>query len=279
MLFKAIDTLRNFIDKEPSYSKGLVPTMGALHNGHLSLIKKAQQDCEIVVVSIFVNPTQFNDPNDLSNYPRTLNTDVKKIEALSKNILIYSPTVEEIYPEEPKSESFNFESLSKYMEGQYRSGHFNGVGTVLNRLFDLVEPHKAYFGEKDYQQLAIVKKLVNLTGQNVEIIGCKTFREPNGLAKSSRNKLLSEHEKDDAKIIYECLKFAKQNFNYHNIEQLKKKVKSVFKSTNNLKLEYFEIADEDDLIPTSTARKDKKYRAFIAAYCNKVRLIDNIALN
>lgn len=279
MLFKAIDTLRDFIDKEPSYSKGLVPTMGALHNGHLSLIKKAQQDCEIVVVSIFVNPTQFNDPNDLSNYPRTLKTDVKKIEAISKDILIYSPSVEEIYPEGPKSESFNFGSLSKYMEGQYRSGHFNGVGTVLSRLFDLVEPQKAYFGEKDFQQLAIVKKLVHLTGQNVDIIGCKTFREPNGLAKSSRNKLLLEHEKDDAKIIYECLKYAKQNFNYHNIEQLKKKVKSVFKSANNLKLEYFEIADEDDLTPTTSAKKDKKYRAFIAAFCDRVRLIDNIALN
>ena len=253
--------------------------MGALHKGHLSLIEQAMHNCDRVVVSIFVNPTQFNDPNDLSKYPRTLNRDFKSIQKINKDIIIYAPSVDEIYPKGVKSDYYDLGSLSKYMEGKYRAGHFDGVATVLNRLFELLKPDKAYFGEKDYQQLAVVRKLVQLTKKNIDIIGCQTYREPNGLAKSSRNKLLDKNDKQRAALIYECLKLAKSNFETQPVSEIKKMVKSAFLSSENLKLEYFEIASIDDLIPTEEIQPNKKYRAFIAAYCSGVRLIDNIALN
>ena len=279
MLFKTITDLRHFIEKKSPNSIGLVPTMGALHDGHLSLIKSAMSECDSVVVSIFVNPTQFNDPKDLSNYPRTLDEDLRKIKSLKEQILVYTPSVDEVYDDGINAESFDFGSLSKHMEGQYREGHFNGVGTVLKRLFKLVKPTKAYFGKKDFQQLAVVKKLVEISNLDVEVIGCETYREPNGLAKSSRNKLLSEEEKHRAKLIYKCLNYTKDNFPDKHPLELKKKVKLIFKSSENFKLEYFEIAGEHDLIPTSIIEKNKNYRAFIAVYCSGVRLIDNIALN
>lgn len=279
MIFESIKDLRKLLNKQPPSSIGLVPTMGALHEGHLSIIRSAMEDCNAIIVSIFVNPTQFNDPKDLSNYPRTLEQDVKKINKLKGNILIYTPSVQEVYPNGVVSDSFDFGSLSTYMEGQYRGGHFNGVGTVLKRLFLLVRPHKAYFGKKDYQQLAIVKKLVDIEDFDIEIVGCETYRESNGLAKSSRNKLLNNDDKKQAEILYNCLKWAKENFPNFKPEEMKKKVKYIFNSTEKFKLEYFEIASEDDLVPVVKLKNDKRYRAFIAAYCNGVRLIDNIALN
>lgn len=279
MLLENIKNLRLILENQQIKTLGLVPTMGALHQGHLSLIEEALHDCDKVVVSIFVNPTQFNDPNDLSKYPRTLNQDLEAIKKVNPDILVYVPSVDEIYPKGIDSERFDFGCLSQYMEGIYRKGHFDGVGTVLKRLFDLIKPQKAYFGNKDYQQLAVVKQLVKLTGQNLEIIGCETFREPNGLAKSSRNKLLSENEKEQAGIIYESLSLAKSYFKSKSISKIKKIVNSKFKSAENFKLEYFEIAAEDDLIPAQTTKENKKYRAFIAAYCSGVRLIDNKALN
>ena len=279
MIFKNISDLRHHLIEQSTSTLCLVPTMGALHDGHLSIIKDAIADCHVVVVSIFVNPTQFNDPNDLSNYPRTLEEDVDKINQLDGNVLIYSPSVEEVYPHGVVSDTFDFGSLSKYMEGHYRGGHFDGVGTVLKRLFQLVKPNKAYFGKKDYQQFAIVKKLVDIEYLNIEVIGCETYRESNGLAKSSRNKLLSKDEKQQAEILYTCLKWAKDNFLKVEPLEMKKKVKSIFTSKENFKLEYFEIASENDLEPVVRLKKGKRYRAFIAAYCSGVRLIDNIALN
>lgn len=279
MLLETISHLKEFKKKKTPKSIGLVPTMGALHQGHLSLIKNAQQDCECVVVSIFVNPTQFNNPTDLVKYPRTLDKDLKAIEKLGKDILVYVPSVEEIYPDGTESKDFDFGSLSTYMEGEFRKGHFDGVGTVLQRLFDLIKPQKAYFGEKDYQQLAVVRKLVSLTGQPVEIIGSETYREHNGLAKSSRNKLLTAEDKQKAGIIYEQLQLVKKNFTLKPIEEIKKRVEKNLESLENFKLEYVEVAAVDNLIPTEQIRPDIKYRAFISVYCNDVRLIDNIALN
>ena len=279
MLLETINDFNKNISQDPDKTIGLVPTMGALHQGHLSLIEQAKKDCDRVVVSIFVNPTQFNDPNDLSKYPRTLSHDIEVIQKIDKNIIIYVPSVDEIYPETVESHNYNFGSLTKYMEGQYRKGHFDGVATVLNRLFELLKPDKAYFGKKDYQQLAVVRKLVQLTNKSVEIIGCETYREANGLAKSSRNKLLDADDKLKAGLIYKCLKLTKSNFKSKSVSDIKKMVKSAFKSSENLKLEYFEIASIDDLIPTEEIQSSKKYRAFIAAYNKGVRLIDNIALN
>lgn len=279
MLLKTISDYYDLVKKKKPDSIGLVPTMGALHKGHLSLIKNAKQDCECVVVSIFVNPTQFNNPNDLKNYPRELAKDIEAIEQLSSDIIVYVPTVEEIYTDGIQSKHFDFGSLSKFMEGEFREGHFDGVGTVLQRLFDLVKPQKAYFGEKDYQQLAVVRKLVNLTGQSVEIIGSETYRENNGLAKSSRNKLLTDQERQKAGIIFEQLNVVKKYFALKPVEEIKNMVTQAFKSSKIFKLEYVEIAAVDDLIPTEQIKPNTKYRAFISVYCHDVRLIDNIALN
>lgn len=279
MLLENIKDLHQILDNQQIKALGLVPTMGALHEGHLSLIENAIKACDKVVVSIFVNPTQFNDPNDLSKYPRTLKKDLEAIKTIDHDILVFVPSVSEIYPKSIKSEKFDFGGLSQHMEGQYRKGHFDGVGTVLKRLFDIVKPQKAYFGNKDYQQLAVVKRLVKLTGQHIEIVGCETFREPNGLAKSSRNKLLSNNEQEQAKIIFESLNLAKSNFRSKSIPEIKKIVNSKFNSSKIFNLEYFEIAVEDDLIPTETITEKNNYRAFIAAYCSGVRLIDNMALN
>jgi len=279
VLLKTSSDLKNSLESSSQKTLGLVPTMGALHEGHLSLINHALAECDIAIVSIFVNPTQFNNSNDLSKYPRTLEEDIKAINQLGQNIVIYAPNVEDIYPNGPKAEYFEFGTLSKYMEGQYRKGHFQGVATVLKRLFELVKPDKAYFGEKDYQQLAIVKKLVEITHQPVDIIGCETYRESNGLAKSSRNKLLTADEKLQASIIYKSLNLAKDYFGKTSITEIKKKVKAIFDQSKIFKLEYFEIADVENLIPTQHLKDNKKYRAFIATYCNEVRLIDNLPLN
>ncbi len=266
-------------DKVDSSILGLVPTMGALHEGHLSLIKKALIECDNVVVSIFVNPTQFNNSDDLIKYPRTITSDLEAIHGISKGILVYVPSVEEIYPEGAESEHFDFGTISEFMEGKFRQGHFDGVGTVLKRLFKLINPDKAFFGEKDFQQLAVVRKLIKITGQNVSIIGCETYRENNGLAKSSRNKLLSEEEKEQAGIIFENLYYIKNNFENKPIPLLLEEVKRNFEKSQHFELEYCEVAEEKTLIPTDKIKSKKKYRAFIAAYCNKVRLIDNMSLN
>ncbi len=280
MLLGHFSELTEHIDiKVKSSVLGLVPTMGALHEGHLSLIKKAHMECDKVIVSIFVNPTQFNNPDDLTKYPRTLDQDLDAINSVSKDVLVYVPTVEEIYPEGAEAEHFEFGTISKFMEGEYRQGHFDGVGTVLKRLFEVINPDRAYFGEKDFQQLAVVRKLIEITGQNVSIIGCETFRENNGLAKSSRNKLLTLEEKEQAGIIFENLKYIKSNFRDKPLLEILEKVKNNFEDSPLFNLEYCEVADEKDLIPAKKIESDKNYRAFIAAYCNNVRLIDNMSLN
>ena len=259
-------------------SIGFVPTMGALHEGHLSLIKKAKSQNEIVVVSIFVNPTQFDKKEDLTKYPRTLKNDIKLLKSVNCDIL-YAPTAEEIYQDNIQSESFNFDGLEFEMEGKHRKGHFNGVGTIVKRLFELVNPDAAYFGEKDFQQLQIIKKLVSKHALPVKIIGCSIFREDDGLAMSSRNVRLSELHRKEAPFIYKTLQLARTQFHKKSIPQLSKWVENEFSKNKKLRLEYFEIANINNLKTAKRKSKNKQYRGFIAVFAGKVRLIDNIALN
>ncbi|MEY2692310.1 MAG: Pantothenate synthetase [Bacteroidota bacterium] len=263
----------------PENSVGFVPTMGALHQGHLSLLEVSLQNNTITVISIFVNPTQFNNPEDLLKYPRTFENDVQLIETVSPEILIYAPTVEDIYNGNTISESYDFDGLELVMEGEFRPGHFDGVGTVVKRLFEIVRPHNAYFGEKDFQQLQIVKKLVEKLQLPVTIIPCPIYREANGLAMSSRNERLSAEERKEAAMIYKTLLLAKTQFEQTEPQQVIEWVKNQFKAHPFFKLEYFTIADEAQLLPCNTKEAGKKYRAFIAVFANKIRLIDTISLN
>lgn len=257
---------------------GFVPTMGALHQGHLSLMQQSLAENNATVVSIFVNPTQFNNPEDLEKYPRTLDKDAEKIVQLNPEIIIYAPSVDDIYEGNVTSQDFDFDGLENQMEGKFRPGHFNGVGTIVKRLFEIVTPTNAYFGKKDFQQLQIVKKMVSKNHLAVNIIGCEIFREANGLAMSSRNERLTEAERKEAAIINQTLLQAKEKFKTLSSNEVKKWVDEVFKSNPIFDLEYFEIADEETLTSCTEQSKDKNYRAFIAVFVNNIRLIDTISL-
>jgi pantoate--beta-alanine ligase len=253
--------------------------MGALHEGHLSLLKKSLTENNITVMSIFVNPTQFNNEEDLDKYPRTLKRDVQIMQDLSNSIIVYAPDVEDIYEGNTSSEHFDYDGLENQMEGKHRPGHFDGVGTIVKRLFEIVQPNKAYFGEKDFQQLQIVKKLVSKYNIPVEVIGCPIHRESNGLAMSSRNERLSAIAKEKAAIIYQILSDAKKLFQTNSAEETILFVENEFKKHPEFQLEYFEIADEATLLPASEKETNKKYRGFIAIFIENIRLIDNISLN
>lgn len=265
--------------KTKNSTLGFVPTMGALHQGHLALMQRSLQENKNTVVSIFVNPTQFNNPEDLAKYPRTLEADIQKLTALSPEIILYAPTVDDIYEGQPLSQSFDFDGLENQMEGKFRPGHFNGVGTIVKRLFEIVKPTNAYFGEKDFQQLQIVKKLVSKNNLNVNIIGCPIFRESNHLAMSSRNERLSAQERKEAAIIYKTLSNTKEKFKNNSSKSVTEWVQKEFKNNPLFTLEYFVIADEETLLPCVRKNKTKKYRAFIAVFVNNIRLIDTISLN
>ena len=258
---------------------GFVPTMGALHDGHLALMERSIRENEHTVVSIFVNPTQFNNPEDLAKYPRTLEEDVRKITALNPEVIVYAPSVDDIYDGKPVSQSFDFDGLENQMEGKFRPGHFDGVGTIVKRLFEIVTPTHAYFGEKDFQQLQIVKKLVAKNQLPVTIIGCPIYREANQLAMSSRNERLSADERNQASIIYQTLLQAKVLFQNETIESAIQLVQQTFENHPLFDLEYFVIADEETLLSSITKEKNKNYRAFIAVFVNNIRLIDTISLN
>ena len=260
-------------------SIGFVPTMGALHQGHLSLLEKSLSENEITVISIFVNPTQFNNTEDLDKYPRTLERDVQIIQVLSNNIIVYAPDVVDIYEGNTISESFEYDGLEKQMEGKHRPGHFDGVGTIVKLLFEIIQPNIAYFGEKDFQQLQIVKKLVSKYKIPVQVKGCPIHREQNGLAMSSRNERLSEAAKEKAALIFKILNASKEVFKIESAEKTILFVKKEFKKYPDFKLEYFEIADEATLKTSIKKESNKKYRAFIAVFLNDVRLIDTITLN
>lgn len=258
---------------------GFVPTMGALHDGHLSLVNTALKENSIVVVSIFVNPTQFNSYSDLENYPRTPEKDLPLLKALGDKVWVFLPTVKDIYENQITSTSYSFDGLENQMEGKFRDGHFNGVGTVVSKLFEITVPDTAYFGEKDFQQLQIIRKLVEKEKIGTEIKSCPIHREPNGLAMSSRNQRLTDEEKENAAIIYQTLLWAQENFQNKSISELQDFVTERFLQEPTIELEYFEIADEQTLETITQKDIDKKYRAFIAVFIRDIRLIDNIALN
>ncbi len=258
---------------------GFVPTMGALHEGHLSLLKASLLENDLTIISIFVNPTQFNNPKDLSNYPRTFESDVQKIETISDKIVVFAPESNDIYGNSMQSESFDFDGLEFQMEGKHRPGHFDGVGTVVKKLFEIVNPTNAYFGEKDFQQLQIIKKLVAKQKLPIKIIEVLIFREKNGLAMSSRNERLSTSEREEAALIYKTLLEVKTLFKTENVATIEKQVKSIFDNQLNFRLEYFEIADESTLTTFDGKSENKIYRAFIAVFVNEIRLIDTIRLD
>ena len=256
---------------------GFVPTMGALHSGHLSLIKEAQQKNDIVVVSLFVNPTQFDSAEDLKKYPKTIKNDIELLDSVSCDIL-FTPSVEEIYENNISSENFNFDGLEHQMEGKFRKGHFNGVGTVVKTLFKIVAPHKAYFGQKDFQQLQIIKKMVEKHSLKVEVEGCPIFRQQDGLAMSSRNVRLSKKQKAAAPFVYKVLQEVRIKFNTQSVLEITQWVEGQFKNHPTLQLEYFTVADEKSLESIETKEGFKKYRAFIAVFADEIRLIDNLQL-
>ncbi len=280
-VFEKKSDLKNFIkDLKKQHRKiGFVPTMGALHEGHLALVKNSLKDNDYTVVSIFVNPTQFDNPDDLKQYPRTFLEDIQALKTLDPNIIVYSPQAEDIYDGEIRSESFDFEGLEKEMEGKHRPGHFDGVGTIVKKLFLIVQPDKAYFGEKDFQQLQIIKKLVEIENMPIEIIPVKIYREKDGLAMSSRNKRLTPEARAYAPYIYQVLSETQKMWNEKEIEEIKNYVKEKMESHPFLQLEYFEISDEKTLKPANEKKSGNKYRGFIVVYANDIRLIDNIAYN
>ena len=278
-VFKTKKELKTYFKgyNSKNFTIGFVPTMGALHNGHLSLVKESVDNNEITVASIFVNPTQFNKKEDLENYPRTLESDLTLLQSVSCDIA-FIPTTEEIYSNTVSSNHFEFDGLEIQMEGKYREGHFNGVGTIVKKLFEIVTPTNAYFGEKDFQQLQIIRKMVQKNHLPVSVMGCPTFREKNGLAMSSRNQLLSEKEKEEGAIIYETLCEVKELIDNKAIEKINSWVGEQFDKNPLFELEYFVIADEENLTPALTISPNKNYRAFIAVHADKVRLIDTMAL-
>ena len=266
--------------KAKKITLGLVPTMGALHKGHLALVEKALSENDKVFVSIFVNPTQFDNPDDLAKYPRTFETDLELLKTLSADrILVYAPTVDAIYEGKTVSEKFDFDGLEFEMEGKFRTGHFDGVGTIVKRLFDTIKPDNAYFGEKDFQQLQIIKKLVEKYQIPLNIVSCPIHREASGLAMSSRNTRLKPDYKAAAPFIYKTLKAAKKQFGTKSAASVTQWVDKQFANHKLLKLEYFIIANETTLKTVTRKTNKNKYRAFIAIYADDIRLIDNIALN
>jgi len=274
-----VTTKKELQDKINEWKKdgrtiGFVPTMGALHKGHLSLVKAAREQSDVVVVSIFVNPTQFNNPDDLKTYPRDLDKDVKMLEDLGVE-LIFAPTVIEMYPKEDKRQ-FDFGGLDKVMEGKFRPGHFNGVAQVVSKLFDYVKPDKAFFGEKDFQQLAIIRQLVKDLKMPVEVVGCPIVREPDGLAMSSRNQLLTPEMRKNAPVIaetlFESLNFASEKTVKETIDWVVNRIND----TGSLEVEYFEIVDGNTLKAVDKWEDSDYIVGCIAVFAGKVRLIDNV---
>lgn len=253
---------------------GFVPTMGALHKGHISLVERCVADNDITVVSIFVNPTQFNDKNDLKNYPRMPERDIPMLEAAGVDI-VFMPTEQEIYPE-PDTRVFDFGMLDKVMEGKFRPGHFNGVAQVVSKLFDIVAPHRAYFGQKDYQQLAIIRAMVRMLGYTIEIVGCPIVREPDGLAMSSRNLLLSPEHRKSAPLIHKTLAEARNKTHELSVKEMILWVINQVNADPNLKVEYFELADANTLLPVESWDHPNGIIGCIAVWAGNIRLIDNM---
>lgn len=276
LVVKEINELRSLIGERKSEGKkiGFVPTMGALHAGHLSLVEQAGKQTDFVVVSIFVNPTQFNDPDDLIRYPRNLQRDVDLLKATACR-LVFAPEAETMYPQ-PDTRRFRFGHLEEVMEGRYRPGHFNGVAQVVSKLFDLVEPDKAFFGQKDFQQLIIIKAMIKKLDLPVEIVPCPIVREAGGLALSSRNERLTPEQRENAAHIYKTLREAGNKAAQMNVKELKDWVVEQIDANKFLKTEYFEIVDDENLQPIESWDEPLNKVGCIAVFCGEVRLIDNM---
>ena len=275
-LIQTIKELRTELDglRKAGKTVGLVPTMGALHAGHASLVKRAVAENDVVVVSDFVNPTQFNDKNDLLKYPRALEADCKLLEACGASY-VFAPSVEEIYPE-PDTRQFSYAPLDTVMEGKFRPGHFNGVCQIVSKLFLIVEPTRAYFGEKDFQQLAIIREMVRKYPFDLQIVGCPIVREADGLALSSRNARLSDNQREQALQISKTLFASVEYGKDHTLEETLHFVESSIEKAEGLELEYFEIVDGNTLQPVSTWEGSAYIVGCITVFCGEVRLIDNI---
>lgn len=276
LIFEKIEHLQAFLKEKETKSIGFIPTMGTLHLGHLSLINKAKENGDLTICSIFINPIQFNKKEDLDNYPKNFNSDVKLLESVNCDVLFF-PSVAEMYPNKIEK-TFDFGSIATVMEGEHRPGHFNGVAIVIERFFDIINPDFAYFGEKDFQQLAIVKALTKQLGTKTKIIGGLIVREPSGLAMSSRNERLSSEEKQAASLISKLLKDVSLNKNSYSIEGLTRYFKEQIKMNKYLCTEYFQIADGNTLQPIKDWKDSDYPVAFTAVNVGSVRLIDNMTI-
>lgn len=265
--------------KKNNFKIGLVPTMGALHKGHISLVERSIKENDYSIVSIFINPIQFNDKKDLKSYPENLTKDCNYLGSISSDIIIFAPEINDIYDNNLSVKKFNFYGLDKFMEGKYRKDHFNGVATIVSHLFNIVKPNNAYFGVKDFQQLRIIQQLVIDNNIPVNVIGCETIREKDGLALSSRNIKLSKHYRKIASKVYEVINYARINFASMNFVEIYTYVDKFFDNISEIELEYFTIVESKFLQPVKEKIRNKQYRAFIAVKLDGVRLIDNMALN
>ena len=279
LVFRDNSTLQNHLKNLKNNNKiiGFVPTMGALHNGHLSLVKKSISQNDLTVVSIFINPTQFNNVNDLKTYPSDIDKDLELLRSISDKIIVFNPEPDEVYAGDIRLEKFNFNGLDRYMEGEFRGNHFVGVATVVSKLFSFIKVDYAYFGEKDFQQLRIIENLIKEKKFKIKLIRCETIRSEDGLALSSRNNKLNFSSKKIATNLFKALNFAKEKIDDLGIDEIKQKISDNLANFKEIELEYFVIADEKNLKPIKH-KQAEKCRVFIAAYVSGVRLIDNLKL-
>ena len=279
LIFRDISTVQNHLNNLKINGKiiGFVPTMGALHDGHLSLIKQSLQKTDFTVVSIFVNPTQFDSHEDFNTYPSNTEKDIDLLKSISDEIILFNPASAELYSNDLKLDTFDFNGLDKFMEGEYRGHHFHGVATIVNKLFSIIKADYAYFGEKDFQQLRIIENLILEKKLSIKLIRCETIRSSEGLALSSRNNKLTFSSKKIATNLFKALNFAKEKIDTLSVNEIEKIITDSLSKISDIKLEYFVIADEENLRPIKK-KQTQKCRAFIAAYISGVRLIDNIKL-
>lgn len=277
-LINSISYLKDFQKVYSQEVSGFIPTMGALHDGHLSLIRKAKEECGYLICSIFVNPTQFNDADDLLKYPRTLDADLKKLKSLGVD-MVYLPEVKDIYPDGAKSEIYDLKETDEGMEGAHRPGHFQGVATVVDRLIKQVKPNRMYLGQKDLQQFKVISAMVEVVGHNIDLIMCPIIREPNGLAMSSRNERLTPEARQGLGVIYDTLCYVKEKYETSDIDDLKEEaVNRLIDSPYVKSVEYFEIVDALNIKPIKSANTSVSSLACVALQAEDVRLIDNMSL-
>lgn len=253
---------------------GFVPTMGALHSGHVSLVTKCRSECDVVVVSIFVNPLQFNDKNDFKHYPKTIESDLRMLETAGCD-LVFVPAVEEIYPD-AEEKKYDLGAIETVMEGKYRPGHYQGVARVVDRLFEIVSPERAYFGAKDYQQIMVIKRMIELVGHNTQVEICPTVRENDGLAMSSRNMRLSPEERQSVPAIYIALSSLPDKIRSSGVQEAYEEFRNYINNVPFLSLEYIQVTDSETLMPLESVEKGQVVASFVSVFCGKIRLIDNI---